>query len=137
MNNSDYNDFNAWQNGDENEMNNPNNWGPKGFFFYGSNNPAFRKMWENMNKENDFIDNMKDYMNMNDILNNWSKEISKQNNGKNKKLPRQKQKTTTFSQEDYLKLIEIRGYLAITEQFAHVKALDKLLSQIIIVPKEN
>jgi len=138
MNNSDYNDFNAWQNGDENDMNNPNNWIPKnGFFFYGSNNPAFRKMWENMNKENDFIENMKDYMNMNDILNNWSKEIQKQNNGKNKKLPRQKQKTTTFSQEDYLKLIEIRGYLAITEQFAHVKALDKLLSQIIIVPKEN
>ena len=28
MNNSDHNDFNAWQNGDENEMNNPNNWFP-------------------------------------------------------------------------------------------------------------
>jgi hypothetical protein len=42
-----------------------------------------------------------------------------------------------FGQDDYMKLIEIRGYLNITEQHAHVKALDKLLSQIQIVWKEN
>jgi hypothetical protein len=36
-----------------------------------------------------------------------------------------------------LKLIEIRGYLAITEQYAHVKALDKLLAQIVIIPKDE
>jgi len=139
MNNSDYNDFNAWRNGDENDMNNPNNWIPKnGFFFYGTNNPAFRKMWENINKENDFIDNMKDYMNMNDILNGWAHEMKKHSNEKpnSKKPQKAKQKTQNFSQEDYLKLIEIRGYLAITEQFAHVKALDKLLNMITIVPKD-
>ena len=81
MNNSDYNDFQNWQNGDDGDMNNPNNWN-HGFFYYGPNNPAFKKMWENMNngKENDFIENMKDYMNMNDILNAWSKEVSKPSN---------------------------------------------------------
>lgn len=138
MNNSDHNDFNEWQNGDENEMNNPNNWGPKGFFFYGTNNPAFRKMWENINKENDFIDNMKDYMNMNDILNSWSKELSKpEYKNQNKKPGKQaKKKVNVFDQNDYFKLIEIRGYLAINEQFAHVKALDKLLSMITIIPKD-
>jgi len=140
MNSSDYNDFNNWQNGDENEMNNPNNWN-HGFFYYGPNNPAFKKMWENMNsngKDNDFIENMKDYTNMNDILNAWSKEISKPSNKQpQKKYPKPKNKTTIFSQEDYLKLIEIRGYLAITEQFAHVKALDKLLNQITIIPKDS
>ena len=136
MNNSDYNDFNNWQNGDENEMNNPNNWS-KGFFFYGPDNPAFKKMWENMNKNNDYIENMKDYMNMNDILNSWSKELSKSEYKQpQKKYPKAKSKNTTFSQEDYFKLIEIRGYLAITEQHAHVKALDKLLNQITIVPKD-
>lgn len=137
MNNSDYNDFNAWQNGDE--MNNPNNRGPNGFWFYGTNNPAFKKMWENINKkDDDFIENMKDYMNMNDILNGWANEIKKNYHEKPspKKPIKAKGKTQTFSQEDYLKLIEIRGYLAITEQFAHVKALDKLLGMITIVPKD-
>ena len=136
MNNSDNNDFNNWQNGDENEMNNPNNWN-HGFFYYGPNNPAFKKMWENMNKDNDYIDNMKDYMNMNDILNAWSKELSKpESKQPQKKYPKAKSKAAIFSQEDYFKLIEIRGYLAITEQHAHVKALDKLLNQITIVPKD-
>jgi hypothetical protein len=140
MNNSDHNDFNNWQNGDENEMNNPNNWN-HGFFYYGPNNPAFRKMWENMNeggKEGDFIENMKEYMNMNDILNSWSQNLQKPNfKQPSKKQNKPKTKTTVFSQEDYFKLIEIRGYLAITEQYAHVKALDKLLNQITIIPKDS
>jgi hypothetical protein len=140
MNNSDHNDFQNWQNGDDSDMNNPNNWN-HGFFYYGPNNPAFKKMWDNMNngsKDNDFIENMKEYMNMNDMLNAWSKEMSSQPSNKtpNKKFNRPKAKTTVFAQEDYLKLIEIRGYLAINEQYAHVKALDKLLSHIKVITKD-
>lgn len=132
MNNSDYNDFNNWQNGDENEMNNPNNWIPKnGFFYYGGSNEAFRKMWENINKGENPMEYMKEYLNMDDITGKFAKH-----NKRSK--PRQPQnKTVVFSQEDYLKLIEIRGYLNITEQYAHVKALDKVLNQIQIIPKEG
>lgn len=136
MNNSDFNDFRYWQNGDDDDsaMNNPNNMFPKGgFFYYGPNNPMFKKMWESAGNSEEFINNMKEYLNMDDILSNVSKEI----NGRQKKNPKpNKQKTTVFSQEDYLKLIEIRGYLAITEQMTHVKALDKLLNQIQIIPKD-
>jgi hypothetical protein len=88
-------------------------------------------------------DSLRDYLNMDDILNQWTKENQKkpfnQNNPpKPSRRPiRHKPKTTAFSQEEYFKLIEIRGYLAIQEQFAHVKALDKLLSQIIIKPIDN
>ena len=127
MNNSDYNDFRNWQNGDENEMNNPNNWFPNnGFFYYGPNNDVFKKMWEKMNKGESPIEYMKEYFHMDDI------KPSK----KNRKIPphnKNEQKPATFTQDDYMKLIEIRGYLNITEQHAHVKALDKLLNQIQIV----
>ena len=44
MNNSDYNDFRNWQNGDDGEENNPNN----GFFFFGNSSPEFKKMWDQM-----------------------------------------------------------------------------------------
>jgi hypothetical protein len=131
MNNSDYNDFNNWQNGDENEMNNPNNWFPKGgFFYYGSSSDAFKNMWNKINKNEDPMEYMKQYFNMDDL--------------KPQKKPRKvshhqkhDHKPAMFGQDDYMKLIEIRGYLNITEQHAHVKALDKLLSQIQIVWKEN
>ena len=137
MNNSDQNDFENWQNGDDNDMNNPNNWPPKGgFFYYGPPSESFKNLWNSIGKD-DFMHNMKDYMNMDDILNQWGKEISKKNNTPKKNMRQKQNKVTNFGQDDYLKLIEIRGYLAITEQFAHVKALDKLLSQIIIIPKEN
>jgi len=132
MNNSDHNDFNAWQNGDENEMNNPNNWFPgNGFFYYKGNNEAFRKMWENIHKGENPMDYMKEYLHMDDVFNSL---------GKHNKRSKQRQpqnKTVIFSQDDYLKLIEIRGYLNITEQYAHVKALDKLLNQIQIIPKDS
>jgi hypothetical protein len=131
MNNSDYNDFNNWQNGDENEMNNPNNWFPKGgFFYYGSNNDAFKNMWNKINKGEDPMEYMKQYFHMDDM---------KPQKKPRKVSPQQRndQKPAIFTQEDYMKLIEIRGYLNITEQHAHVKALDKLLNQIQIVWKEN
>lgn len=134
MNNSDHNDFKNWQNGDdENEMNNPNNWIPKGgFFYYGNPSDGFKKLWESIGNS-DYTDNMKEYLNMNDLFNS----LGKNNPNKFKRTSKAKSKATVFSQEDYLKLIEIRGYLAITEQYAHVKALDKLLSQIQIIPKDG
>jgi hypothetical protein len=131
MNNSDYNDFNNWQNGDENEMNNPNNWFPKnGFFYYGSSSDAFKKMWENINNGENPIEYMKEYFHMDDITKKYNK-----NNKRPKPSRPTANKMVVFSQEDYLKLIEIRGYLNITEQYAHVKALDKLINQIQILPK--
>jgi hypothetical protein len=135
MNNSDYNDFNNWQNGDDNEMNNPNNWNPKGgFFYYGPMSEQFKNLWNNMNNSEDMVDGMKEYLNMNDMLHQWGKELNSKQ--PMKKQPKSKSsKTEIFAQEDYFKLIEIRGYLAITEQHAHVKALDKLLNQIKIIPK--
>lgn len=132
MNNSDYNDFDNWQNGDENEMNNPNNWTPKnGFFYYGGNSEAFRKMWENINKGENPLEHMKEYLNMDDITAKFGKH------NKRSKHRQPSTKVVAFNQDDYLKLIEIRGYLNITEQHAHVKALDKLLNQIQIIPKDS
>ena len=132
MNNSDYNDFNNWQNGDENEMNNPNNWFPKnGFFYYNGSNEAFRKMWENIGKGENPLEHMKEYLHMDDVFNKINK------NPKRAKPRQNPTKTVVFTQDDYLKLIEIRGYLNITEQYAHVKALDKLLNQIQIIPKDS
>jgi hypothetical protein len=125
MNNSDHNDFINWQNGDEEP--------PKNFFYYGPFNDKFKDMWEKMhNKINkqDYVDDMKEYMNFDDLMNDVTKN--------SKKRPsRNKSAKTVFDQDDYLKLIEIRGYLSITEQYAHVKALDKLINQIVIIPKDK
>ena len=125
MNNSDHNDFINWQNGDEEP--------PKNFFYYGPFNDKFKDMWEKMhNKINkqDYVDDMKEYMNFDDLMNDVTKN--------SKKRPsRNKSAKTVFDQDDYLKLIEIRGYLSITEQYAHVKALDKLINQIAIITKDK
>lgn len=125
MNNSDHNDFMNWQNGDEEP--------PKNFFYYGPFNDKFKDMWEKMhNKINkqDYVDDMKEYMNFDELMSDITKNSKKRSS-------RNKPAKTIFNQDDYLKLIEIRGYLAITEQYAHVKALDKLLGQIIIIPKDK
>lgn len=132
MNNSDHNDFSGWQNEDENEMNNPNNWFPGGgFFYYKSNNDAFKKIWDSIHNGENPMDYMKEYMNMDDYPKNSKRRP------KNKNENKFGNKTTVFNQDDYLKLIEIRGYLNITEQYAHVKALDKLLNQIQIITKDG
>ena len=139
MGNSDYNDFRNWQNGDDSEENNPNN----GFFFFGNSSPEFKKMWDQMRKGENPADSLRDYLNMDDMLDKWAqdnkkKPFSPQNTPKPSRRPiKHKPKTTPFTQEEYFKLIEIRGYLAIKEQFAHVKALDKLLNQIVIKPIDN
>jgi hypothetical protein len=138
MNNSDNNDFKNWQNGDDEDPL------PKGFFFYNGNNENFKKLWNDIYNGRDINESINDHLNMDDIMNNFYKNSypynpnnPKANYGSYKNNSRKNSRAknkNNFTQEDYLKLIEIRGYLAITEQFAHVKALDKLLDQIIIVP---
>lgn len=132
-NNSDHNDFKNWQNGDENEENNPNN-NPSGFFFMGPMNPQFREMWDKIHNGEDFTQSMRDYLNIDDLLRQYGKQQNPQKNPSPRRPAKKAKPTTTLTQEDYQKLIEIRGYLAITEQYAHVKALDKLLNQIVMVP---
>lgn len=137
MNNSD-NFFKNWQNGDDDENL------PNGFFFYNGNNENFKKLWNDISNGRDINESINDHLNIDDILKNLNKNSlpynennPKINYNSYKNNPRRNSRAkakTTFTQEDYLKLIEIRGYLAITEQFAHVKALDKLLDQIIIIP---
>jgi hypothetical protein len=136
MNNSDHNDFKNWQNGDDGDMNNPNN-NPNGFFFYGNMSPKFREMWNKINNGEDINDSIRDYLNIDDIMNEWIKQPNPtpQKNNRRPQRNNNKKVNTTLSQDEYMKLIEIRGYLNITEQYAHVKALDKLLNQIIIFPK--
>lgn len=137
MNNSDFNDFKNWQNGDD--ENNPFNPHSSGFFYYGPMNDKFKDIWEKMNNGQDYTESMKDYLNMGDIFKDFSKQMKPNGfkNPNNFKKQTKRPKTTNFSQDDYLKLIEIRGYLAITEQYAHVKALDKLLNQIEIIPMKD
>jgi hypothetical protein len=83
-----------------------------------------------MNK-GDGMDDLANYLNINELL----KEHARQQNIKkpNRKNNR-KSTVVNFTQDEYMKLIEIRGYLAITEQYAHVKALDKVLNQIQMIP---
>jgi len=132
MNNSDHHDFNEWQDGEENEVPfekypPPRDFKPNTWFFY---NKDFKKMWEEM-QQNKGMEELADYLNISDLF-------KKQNFPEPKKPQSKKsQKKTTvvnFTQDEYMKLIEIRGYLAITEQFAHVKALDKVLNQIKFMP---
>lgn len=138
MNNSDHNDFKNWQNGDDNDPNNPNNH-PNGFFFYGNMSPKFREMWNKINNGEDINDSIRDYLNIDDLMGEMIKQQPNPAPNKNNRRPQRpvKKQNTMLSQDEYLKLIEVRGYLAITEQFAHVKAMDKLLNQIVILPKGN
>jgi O-glycosyl hydrolase len=131
MNNSDYNDFDQWQNGDY-EENNPNNHFPFNFWKFNYNpkySEQFRKMFENMNK-GEGMDDLANYLNLNEAM----KEHSKQQNRKNAKKTYRKSTVVQFTHDEYMRLIEIRGYLAITEQYAHVKALDKVINQIQMIP---
>lgn len=120
-------DFNEWENPEEDPA---NPWSQKnGFFYFNGNKEQFRKMWEDMVEKSDNpIDYLQKYMHLNEM-----NELRKQQaqDKSSKKQPREKKtKIVHFTQDEYLKLIEIRGYLAITEQYAHVKALDKVLNHI-------
>lgn len=134
MNNSDFQDFQNWQNGDDNwqeEMRKYLSSNPSfkhGFFYYNPMSNSFKKLWEKINSNEDPTENLKDYLNIDDLIGE-NKQISKKPNRN------RNGKTIMFTQEEYQKLIEIRGYLAITEQRAHVKALDKVLSHIKMIPQ--
>jgi hypothetical protein len=131
MNNSDYEDFDQWQNGDE--QNNPNNQPPfNSWSFHPSHkySEQFKKMWENMYK-GDGMDDLANYLNLNEVFKkNMKNDMGRKPTRKSSKRP----SVVNFTQDEYMKLIEIRGYLAITEQYAHVKALDKVLNQIRMIP---
>lgn len=132
MNNSDYQDFNEWQNDDEEDNVPRNNYPPfnpnhSSWFFY---NNEFKKMWEEMQRGKG-MDELANYLNISDIIKNKHNFESKKPQGKRGS---RKPTVVNFTQEEYMKLIEIRGYLAITEQYAHVKALDKVINQIKMVP---
>jgi len=123
MNNSDYEDFMNWQNGDDM---------PSGsWYFFGPMNEEIKKMWDNKPKNKDPLEYLKDYLNVNDMFEN--KQPPKYGR---KPSPKQKNSNMILSQEEYFKLIEIRGYLAINEQLAHVRALDKVLNTIKINYKD-
>ena len=132
MNNSDYQDFNEWQDGGEEDNVPRNNYPPfhpkyNTWFFF---NNDFKKMWEEMQK-NKGMDELANYLNISDLIK--EKQISENKKSPNRKNSK-KPPAVNFTHDEYFKLIEIRGYLAITEQFAHVKALDKVLSHIKFMP---
>lgn len=121
-------DFNEWENPEENPT---NPWSQKnGFFYFNGNKEQFRKMWEDIvERSENPIDYLQKYMHLNE-LNDIKKQQQSQDKS-SKRQPRGRQtKVVHFTQDEYLKLIEIRGYLSITEQYAHVKALDKVLNHI-------
>ena len=131
MNNSDYQDFNEWQDGEEDNVprNNypPPNFKPNTWFFY---NKDIKKMWEEMQK-NKGMDELAEYLNISELLKQQGVPEPKKPQARK---PQKKTTVVNFTQDEYMRLIEIRGYLAITEQFAHVKALDKVLNQIKFMP---
>lgn len=131
MNNSDYQDFNEWQDGEEDNVPRNNypapNFKPNNWFFY---NKDFKKMWEEMQK-NKGMDELAEYLNISELLKQQGVPEPKKPQARK---PQKKTTVVNFTQDEYMRLIEIRGYLAITEQFAHVKALDKVLNQIKFMP---
>ena len=131
MNNSDYHDFNEWQDGEENEVPFEKypapNFKSNTWFFY---NKDFKKMWEEMQK-NKGMDELAEYLNISELLKQQGVPEPKKPQARK---PQKKTTVVNFTQDEYMRLIEIRGYLAITEQFAHVKALDKVLNQIKFMP---
>jgi hypothetical protein len=107
-------------------------------------NDKFKNMWEDWNKLQK--DNAANYMSYDDIMKmfgNHSEQEKRPMN--NKRRPRQnpnmKVSRTVIMPDDYQRLLEIRGYLNITEQYAYVKTLDKILNSmnpfITDFPKDN
>jgi hypothetical protein len=113
------------------------NFGPErpddGFFYMGPFNDKFKNMWEDWNKMQK--DNASNYMSYDDIMKMFG-NIDSQNKRpmNNKRRPRQnpnmKVSRTVIMPDDYQRLLEIRGYLNITEQYAYVKTLDKILNSM-------
>ena len=115
------------------------NWNPElpgeGFFYMGPYNDKFKNMWNDWNKLQN--DNAANYMSFDDIMKMFGNFDSMNNINKkpnrNPRRPRNadmKVTRTVIMPEDYQRLLEIRGYLNITEQYAYVKTLDKILNSM-------
>jgi hypothetical protein len=129
-----------FENNEFEEYNNPDHiYRPKnGFFYFNGSKEELRKMWEKMIQNQTPMDYLQEYMNFHDIDNPKKPEVSGKFGDKHQKKSQKPKpsKVVQFTHDEYLKLIEIRGYLAITEQFAHVKALDKVINHIKVDGKE-
>lgn len=123
-------------NSDNDDLNDFNPEHPSdGFFYMGPYNDKFKNMWNDWNKLQN--DNAANYMSFDDIMKMFGNFDSMNNMNKkpnrNPRRPRNadmKVTRTVIMPEDYQRLLEIRGYLNITEQYAYVKTLDKILNSM-------
>lgn len=123
-------------NSDNDDLNDFNPEHPSdGFFYMGPYNDKFKNMWNDWNKLQN--DNAANYMSFDDIMKMFGNFDSMNNINKkpnrNPRRPRNadmKVTRTVIMPEDYQRLLEIRGYLNITEQYAYVKTLDKILNSM-------
>jgi hypothetical protein len=125
------------------DMNNWDNEHPSDNFFYmGPYNSNFKNMWDDWQKMQN--ENAANYMSFDDIMKMFGNfdEVKKPNKSPRRPRPSPPMKVTrtVIMPEDYQRLLEIRGYLNITEQYAYVKTLDKILNSMnpyINNPKDN
>ena len=123
-------------NSDNDDLNDFNPEHPSdGFFYMGPYNDKFKNMWNDWNKLQN--DNAANYMSFDEIMKMFGNFDSMNNMNKkpnrNPRRPRNadmKVTRTVIMPEDYQRLLEIRGYLNITEQYAYVKTLDKILNSM-------
>lgn len=112
------------------------NWNPEhpsdGFFYMGPFNDKFKNMWSDWNKiqkqnESNFM-SFEDIMKLFGDANQPSKPEMSPKSRRPRNNPNSRVTRTVITPEDYQRLLEIRGYLNITEQYAYVKTLDKILN---------
>jgi len=123
-------------NSDNDDLNDFNPEHPSdGFFYMGPYNDKFKNMWNDWNKLQN--DNAANYMSFDEIMKMFGNFDSMNNMNKkpnrNPRRPRNadmKVTRTVIMPEDYQRLLEIRGYLNMTEQYAYVKTLDKILNSM-------
>jgi hypothetical protein len=124
------------------------NFGPEqpedGFFYMGPFNDKFKNMWDDWNKMQK--DNASNYMSYDDIMKMFGNFDNMKKPHRQSRRPRNnpdmKVTRTVIMPDDYQRLLEIRGYLNITEQYAYVKTLDKILNSMNpfvtkLPPKDN
>jgi hypothetical protein len=120
------------------------NWDPEhpsdGFFYMGPFNDKFKNMWQDWNKLQN--DNANNYMSFDDIMKMFGNSDAMNKKPmrparKPRNNPDMKISRTVIMPDDYQRLLEIRGYLNITEQYAYVKTLDKILNSMNPFIKDN
>jgi hypothetical protein len=104
------------------------------FYYMGPFNDKFKNIWNDWQKMQN--ENASNYMNFDDIMKMFHDMDSQQRRPQNPKSrkprqnPNMKMSRTVIMPDDYQRLLEIRGYLNITEQYAYVKTLDKILNSM-------